>query len=177
MPSHQLTRAETHQRRGRVVELRRQAVTWDAIAAELDVSIPRACQIYDDALKAYPRAQVGQHRHEELEMVDYATRKLRAIIESDGEDPATGKAVSARTRIEALSALRAWREHRSKLTGVYAPTRAQVDIITRDSLTEEMQRLAAELGETGRDVIDAEEVPAHDDAAVRAIESAGSPED
>lgn len=157
MPMHQLTREEVHYRRGRVVELRRADTPWDVIADELGVSKQRAHQIYMDALKDYPKSQVGEHRHEEAEVVDWATRKLRAIIDADEPDPATGKHVSARTRIEALSALKGWREHRARLYGIYAPTKSSVEVITKDAFAADLERMAAELGDS--DVIDAEEVP------------------
>lgn len=138
MPSHQLSREESARRKARVIDLRRQRRPWDAIGAEFDVSPQRAHQIYRDALAEYPVAALGELRGEEGELIDLAVRRLLGI--------AVDASVHARTRVEAWSAVRGWSEHRARLFGLNAPTRSQVDVVTHDSLTRELERLAAELG-------------------------------
>lgn len=149
MPASMLAPEEVAYRRGRVVDLRRQRLSWDQIGAELGVTKQRAHQIYQAALNEYPVSKLGEHRQEEAELIDRAVRELLAIASAptDSVDQATGKAVSARTRVEAWQAIRGWSEHRAKLFGLLAPTKSQVDVVTHDSLTREMERLAAELGE------------------------------
>lgn len=156
MPTGTTDPLDTAQRRGKVVELRRQRKTWDVIGQELGVSKQRAHRIYQEALAEYPTSQLAEHRHEELELIDQAIQQLHAIIYATEPDEATGKAVSARTRVEAISALRAWSQHRATLLGLNAPTRSQVDVVTHDSLAQEMERLAAELGENTPKVTAAE---------------------
>lgn len=148
---------DTSHRRGRVVDMRRQRMTWDAIGTELGVSKQRAHKIYQEALAEYPVSALGEHRAEEAELIDWSVRRLVAIVEQEGADPATGKAVSARTRIEAINALRGLSEHRARLFGLNAPTRTSVEVITKDAFAADLERMAAELGNS--DVIDAEEVP------------------
>jgi hypothetical protein len=147
----QVTGEEVAARRAHVVELRRQRLPWDAIGAELGVSAQRAHQIYRDAVDRYPVAKLDEHRQEEGELIDRAVRDLlaiasddRTVTRTDGSETAR---VSSRTRVEAWSAIRGWSEHRARLFGLNAPTRSQVDVVTHDSFTEELQRLAAELGE------------------------------
>jgi hypothetical protein len=142
-----VTRAHRH---ARVIELRRQRLTWEAIGADLGVSKQRAHQLYREAVDAHPVAALAEHRHEEAELIDRAVRDLLSIA-TDDRETATEKGVrpvvSPRTRVEAWSAIRGWSEHRARLFGLNAPSRSTVDVVTHDSLAEEMQRLAAELGE------------------------------
>lgn len=160
MPSHTLTPEQTAQRRARIIDYRAQRLTWRDIGAREDITAQRAHQIYDEALAAYPVASLAEHRHEEGELIDRAVRDLLAIAGDDStyvdgkgnERPTT----SARTRVEAWSAIRGWSEHRARLFGLNAPSRSTVDVVTHDSLAEEMQRLAAELGENDPPVSRAE---------------------
>lgn len=153
IPSHTLTPEESAQRRARIVELRRpgQRLTWSEIGRREDITPQRAHQIYDDALAAYPVTALAEARHEESELIDAAVRDLMSIATDDREyEDSKGNmrpVTSARTRVEAWSAIRGWSEHRAKLLGLNAPSRSTVDVVTHDSLAEEMQRLAAELGE------------------------------
>ena len=153
------TQLDTAARRARVVELRRQRLTWDQIGHDIGVSKQRAHKIYQEALAEYPASQLAEHRHEELELIDQAIRDLLAIAQDDREtetEKGTRPVTSPRTRVEAWSAIRGWSQHRAALLGLNAPTRSTVDVVTHDSLAEEMQRLAAELGENDPKVTPAE---------------------
>jgi Homeodomain-like domain-containing protein len=127
-------------RRARVVELRRDRWTWDAIGDDLGVSRQRVRQIYDEALNEVTAAQVTEHRHEEGELVDRAVRELLCIA----EDPD----VSPRTRVEAWNSIRGWSEYRSKLYGLFAPSKSSVEVLTKDAFTADMERMAVELEST-----------------------------
>ncbi len=160
MPSHDLTPEQSAQRRARIIEYRAQRLTWRDIGAREGISAPRAHRIYNDALAEYPVTALAEHRHEEGELIDRAVRDLLSIAANDAtyvdgkgnEKPV----VSARTRVEAWSAIRGWSEHRARLFGLNAPTRSTVDVVTHDSLAEEMARLAAELGDNDPPVSAAE---------------------
>jgi hypothetical protein len=151
VPSHELTPEQSAQRKARIIEMRAQRLTWREIGRREDITAPRAHRIYNDALADYPVTALAEARHEESELIDAAVRDLMSIAANDAEyEDAKGNmrpVVSARTRVEAWSAIRGWSEHRAKLYGLYAPSRSTVDVVTHDSLAEEMQRLAAELGE------------------------------
>lgn len=153
MPSHTLTPEESAQRRAAIIDMRRPGnrQPWDAIGRRFDISAQRAHRIYSEALDDYPVAKLAEHRHEEAELIDTAIRDLMSIAADDREyEDSKGNlrpCVSSRTRVEAWSAIRGWSEHRARLFGLNAPSRSTVDVVTHDSLAEEMQRLAAELGE------------------------------
>jgi hypothetical protein len=62
------------------------------------------------------------------------------------EDPA----VSPKTRLEAWNAIRGWSEYRSKLFGLFAPSKSSVEVLTRDAFTADLERMAAELESSSR---------------------------
>jgi hypothetical protein len=136
MPAHTLTPDETEHRKGRIVELRRTRMPWDAIGAVFDISAQRAYQIYKQACSDYPNLQVNEHREEQRELADRAVNALLAIAES--EDPG----VSWRTRVEAWNSIRGWCEHQSKLLALYAPVRKEVTVLTEDAVDAALRKLA-----------------------------------
>lgn len=121
MPMHRLTKEEVYARRARIVEMRRARRTWDDIGRELDVTAQRAHTLYKQALNERPFAQVDEHRAEELELLDLATRRLMVI--------AVNPAVTPRTQVEAWNAVRGFSDSRRKLLGLDAPT--QVNVTTQ----------------------------------------------
>ncbi len=123
------------ERRAKVVELRRQRLTFAEIGAAIGVSDTRAYQIYRRALALIPAPQVEEHRAEELGLVDDAIKNLLGI--------ALDESVSPRTRIEAWTSARGWAEHKARLLGLNAPTSMQV--ITMDAIDAEIARLNAQL--------------------------------
>jgi hypothetical protein len=135
-----MTAAERDTQRAKVVQLRSVRLTFREIGQRLTppVSAQRAHDIYEAALIANPltAVQVDEHRLEALELADVAIRQLMAI----GAEPAH----STRTRVEAWSSMRAWEEHRARITGVYAPTRREV--LTIDVIDAQIAALEAELG-------------------------------
>ena len=56
--------------------------------------------------------------------------------------------VSPRIRVEAWNSIRGWSEHRSKLYGLFAPTKSAVEAISKDAFTADLERMAAELEST-----------------------------
>lgn len=122
----------------KVVQLRRAKTPWDQIGKHIDRTAARAHQIYQEALTHNPLTsiQVDEHRVEATEIADLAVQHLMLI--------ATSSSVTARTRVEAWSAMRGWEERRAKLLGTDAPTRHEV--VTLDALDAQIRELEAELG-------------------------------
>lgn len=106
------------ERRAKVVELRRQRLTFADIGKALGVSAQRAHQLYTEALAAIPAMQVEQHRAEELTLIDDAIADLWPIAH-DHTQP--------RTAVEAWESIRGWAERKAKLLGLDAPVRVSVD--------------------------------------------------
>lgn len=134
-----MTAAERAAQQATVVQYRSARMSFAAIGQRLTppVTGQRAHQIYEAALADHPSTaiQVDEHRLEALELADVAIRQLMSIGAS---------ADSLRTRVEAWSSVRAWEEHRAKITGVYAPTRREV--LTIDVIDAQIAALEAELG-------------------------------
>lgn len=120
MPTHRLSKEEVHERRARVVEMRRARRTWDEIGAALDVTAQRAHAIYKQALTERPFAQVDEHRAEEMELLDLGTRRLMAIAVATAT-------TSPRTAVEAWNAIRGYSDSRRKLLGLDAPQQINVN--------------------------------------------------
>jgi len=124
---------EVQQRTARIVELRRQRMTWAEIAKAVHVD-ERKCRVdYNRALAEIPAQHVDEHRAEELMLVDDATADLMIIARDEDVLP--------RTRIEAWSTIRAWAERKAKLLGLDAPTQ----VVTIDKVGQEIAALTREL--------------------------------
>ena len=137
MPMHTLTKEEQQLRKAAIVASRRSREPWDAIALTWDISPQRAHQIYRAALDEFPAVQVAEHREEEAGLIDRAIANLLAIAED------TDPNASARTRVEAWSAIRGWCEHKARLLGLNAPARKEVTVLT-ESLVDQALAKAAE---------------------------------
>jgi hypothetical protein len=124
------------ERRARVVELRRSRMTFDAIGHQLGIISQRAGRIFHDALAALPRDDIDELRAEETELIDHAVNSLMTI--------ATDSTTSARTRVEAWSAIRGWAERKARLLGLDAPKTHAV--LTLDAIDAQIAALEAELG-------------------------------
>lgn len=105
----------------RIIELRADRQSFRAIAVELGLSHQRVHQLWTRALDRLPAQRLDEHRTEETELADTATRELLEIARDSRS--------SARTKIEAWSVLRSWAERKAKLLGLDAPTRTQVDVV------------------------------------------------
>jgi hypothetical protein len=149
---------EAAARKARIVEMRRARRPFDQIGAEFGITGQRAHQIYWEAINERPAQEVAEHRAEELELYDLATRRLMAIAMSSNPN------LSARTQVEAWNAIRGYSEARRRLLGLDAPTKSSVNIVTRDAWTAEMEAMAAELAEND------DTAPAEDDDAPAALE-------
>jgi hypothetical protein len=124
---------EAAERTARIVELRRQRLTWREIADVVGVTMKRCQVLYRQSLAEIPAHHVDEHRAEELLLVDDATADLMLI--------ARDVKVSPRTRIEAWSTIRAWAERKAKLMGLDAPTQ----VVRIDAIDKEIQELSKEL--------------------------------
>jgi len=112
-------REKTAERRARVVELRRQNVTYAEIGAELGVSLQRAHEIYLDALESIPAKQVDAHRAEAAELAHAAIDDLM-LIARDHKQP--------RTSVEAWGQIRGWAERLAKVQGTDAPLKVDANV-------------------------------------------------
>jgi hypothetical protein len=134
MGNSRLTPAQA-ERRAQVVRMRSARLSFAEIGRRLDITAQRAGVIYRQALMDVPKANVDEHRAEELEFIDLATNRLLTI--------AMDSAVTPRTRVEAWSAIRGWAERKAKLLGLDAPTKHEV--LTIDGIEAEIRRLELEL--------------------------------
>lgn len=112
-------REKTAERRARVVELRRQNVTYAEIGAELGVSLQRAHEIYLEALESIPAKQVELHRTEAAELAHAAIDDL-LLIARDHKQP--------RTSVEAWGQIRGWAERLAKVQGTDAPLKVDASV-------------------------------------------------
>lgn len=132
-------REATAARRARVVEARRQHLTYAEIGAELGVSLQRAHEIYLEALEAIPAKQVELHRAEAAQLAHAAIDDL-LVIARDHKQP--------RTSVEAWGQIRGWAERLARIQNTDAPlkvdanvTETKVDAATAAMITE-AKRLA-----------------------------------
>lgn len=128
---------ESAARRARVVELRRARWYWSDIGVDLGITAQGAQQLYSAALADAPVAQIEEHRAEERELVDTATRELLEL--------ACDRDVTPRTRIEAWTAMRGWAERKARLLGLDAPTKVSASVITLEQVDAEIARLEQQL--------------------------------
>lgn len=140
---------QTLKRKAAIVAARRAREPFDSIAATWGISAPRAHQIYWEAMREIPNQQVAEHREEQRDLADKAINALLAIA----EDPD----VSARTRVEAWSAIRGWCEHQAKLLALYAPVRKEITVLTEDTVDSAIRELEKEHAEKARQLADLEQ--------------------
>lgn len=117
----------------RIVELRRQRLTWPDIAKAMGMTSSRVRLLYNRALAEIPAQHVDEHRAEELTLCDDATANLMTI--------ALDEKVTHRSRIEAWNVIRSWAERKAKLLGLDAPTQ----VVTIDKVDQEIAALQREL--------------------------------
>ena len=86
------------------------------------------------AQAVYGAQNVDEHRAEELGLIDTAVTDLMGI--------ATDSTTSARTRVEAWSAIRGWAERKARLLGLDSPTKHAV--LTLDALDAQIAALEPE---------------------------------
>ena len=128
------------ERRARVIALRRNRVSFEDIGRALGISKQRAHQIYIKALAEIPAAEIGEHRAEELTLIDDAIRDLLRLARDHARP---------RTAVEAWNAIRGWSERKAKLLGLDAPSRKAIEVITTEMIEAEIARLEIELGKDG----------------------------
>lgn len=138
MPMHTLTKEQQQDRKARIIASRRAREPWDAIAATWDITPQRAHQIYRAALDEFPAVQVAEHREEEAGLIDRAIANLLAIAEDDSPT------ASARTRVEAWSAIRGWCEHKARLLGLNAPVRKEISVLSESVVDKALAQASAD---------------------------------
>jgi hypothetical protein len=129
---------DTAERRARVIELRRQGLTFAEIGHECGFSTQRAHEVYLEALKAIPAREVDQYRAEALDLIHAAIEDLLPIAR-DHTQP--------RTSVEAWSQLRAWLERLAKTTGSDASTKIDATVAGTPQRSAELQDLLREAAE------------------------------
>jgi hypothetical protein len=87
-------RINAAERRAKVVALRRQRLSFEAIGQELGVTRQRAWTIYQDAVASVPVADVELHRLEMLEQLDEAERAVLAVLHANHIVVSNGHVVS-----------------------------------------------------------------------------------
>jgi hypothetical protein len=108
-------------------------MTWAEIGRRLGISGQRAGAIFRDTLAAAPIPNREEHRTDEVEFVDLATKELLRIA----ADPATTPA----TAVECWRALRAWAERKAALLGLDEPARPAQ--LTLNAIDREIQKIEA----------------------------------
>lgn len=121
MAPHRSTEARitTAERRARVMELRRQSLTFIEIGVQMGVSPQRAHEIYLDALAAIPARQVDLYRAEALELALGAIEDLLPIATNHAQP---------RTSVEAWNSIRSWSERIAKTVGYDASTKIDATV-------------------------------------------------
>lgn len=94
-----------------IAQLRRLRASFDDIAGRLGLSRDQVIALYRELLDSATALDTRQHSAEEIALADDAIRDLMAIARN--HDP------SARTSVEAWNAIRAWSEHKARLTGLF----------------------------------------------------------
>ena len=128
------TRLNAAERRARVVRLRLGGWSYEAIGAALDppVSMQRAHQLYQDALRRIVAEPVDEHRKTDLERLDLLWRGV--LTDAMQGSP---KHVIAAVRVL---------ERRAKILGYDAPTKVEQRITVEEvsELDREIEQLLAE---------------------------------
>lgn len=128
-----LTTTDQALRRAQIVRLRTARLTWDEIGRRLGISGQRAGQVYRAALAEAPVPDREEHRTDEVEFADTATRELLRIA----TDPSTSPA----TQVECWRALRAWADLKAALLGLDEPTRPPE--LTLAAINDQIERIEA----------------------------------
>lgn len=123
-------------REARIIELRAKRVSFRDIGQELSISPQRVHQIWNEVRDRIPAAQLAQHREEERELADDAIRDLLQRI----HDPAT----TTGTAIRAWEVACKWAERKSRLLGLDAPVRREIEVTDTSSWEYEMRQAIAE---------------------------------
>jgi AcrR family transcriptional regulator len=105
MPRRNNTTEETLIRRKRILELRRDFVSFEDIAEELEISPARVYQIYRDALKEIVAPDVEELRKEQKALINRAINNLLPDTEDDDPDVAAKAWTIINRYLERLSRL------------------------------------------------------------------------
>jgi hypothetical protein len=124
------------QREARIAELRSQRVPFREIAKELDISHQRVHTIWRNLLERIPTAHLDRYRDEERELCDDAARDLLTLIRDPQATPSN--------RVRAWEVLAKWAERKSRLLGLDAPIRRELEISDTGSWEHRMRAVIAE---------------------------------
>lgn len=123
-----------------IIRMRREKTPWAEIAKKWNITEARAAQIYRETIANHPMTAmaVDEYRVEEQELIEVAVGSLLKMCLSDNPQ------ITPRTKVEAWNSLRGWAEHKAKLLGLFAPTKAEV--VTISALDQQIAQLEAEMG-------------------------------
>lgn len=129
----------TAELRAKVVALRREGATFQAIGEECGFSKQRAHEVYHEALDSIPAMEIKQYRAEQQERLDQLLRLANDVIGRDHvivsqgrvmyETTATGDKVRLLDdgpKLQAARTILAIEERRAKLLGLDAPVKTDV---------------------------------------------------
>ena len=94
MTAHEDAAIETAEKMAKVVELRRQRLTFDEIGERLGHSRQWVHELYHRALSQIPAPEVEQHRHEMLDQLDEAERAVLGVLHAKHVVVSNGHVVS-----------------------------------------------------------------------------------
>ena len=118
-PDKQIISAEVQEKRKKALELRKQKMTYDAIASVMGLSTPMMAWRYvNDALKAIPMETAIEVK--QLEIEDCRADLLRL------NQRLAAKGLSVAEEVKALTAKAKLREQLARYLGLYAPVRTEL---------------------------------------------------
>lgn len=112
-------REATARRRARVIEARRQHLTYAEIGTELGVSMQRAHEIYLEALREIPAEQVELHRAEASQLAYAAIDDLLTIAREHK---------APRVSVEAWGQIRGWAERLARVLNTDMPLKVDATV-------------------------------------------------
>lgn len=129
----------TAELRAKVVALRREGCTFQAIGDELGFSRQRAHEVYREALEAIPAMEVRHYREEQQERLDQLLRAAHEVLNAEHVVVSQGRVMYETTvdgqkvklldggpKLAAVRTILAIEERRAKLLGLDAPVKADL---------------------------------------------------
>ncbi|MEV0382868.1 hypothetical protein [Nonomuraea sp. NPDC050643] len=125
---------EDQQRRTKVMRLRRQGQSFEAIGDQLGISKQRAHQLYWDTLKKIPAQEVAEYRVEQAERLDEMLRRAYEVLGRKHITVSNGRVIyhedvpleDDAPRLMAIKTVLAIEERRAKLLGLDTPVKQQI---------------------------------------------------
>lgn len=148
------SRAETLDREGRAVELRRNGATYPQIAERLGISVGAAHGAVKRALDRHVAEAAPDVRKLELDRLDHLHVQALLVLQREHVVVSGGKPVldvngrPMRDDGPTLAAIRTIliiQERRARLLGLDAPTKVDVKVLTIDQMDDRIAELEAQL--------------------------------